>query len=52
MFAFKKTKKPDKEKKKEEKKEGMLALANAVDESSGDESLSSVEIKASYAFRE
>ena len=52
VFAFKKNKKPDKEKKKEEKKEGMLALANAVDESSGDESLSSVEIKASYAFRE
>ena len=53
VFTFQKNKKKnDKEKKKEEKKEGMLALANAVDDSSSDESLNSVEIKASYAFSE
>ena len=53
VFTFQKNKKKnDKEKKKEEKKEGMLALANAVDDSSSDESFESVEIKASYAFRE
>ena len=50
-FTFKKSKKEDKDKKKEEKKEGMLVMASEVEES-GDESLGSVEIKASYAFRE
>ena len=45
-------KKTDKKSQNEEKKEGMLALANEVDDSSSDESFESVEIKASYVFGE
>ena len=49
---FTKKNKNDKKSNKEEKKEGMLALAAEVDDDSSDGSFASVEIKASYAFRE